>query len=188
MSQAEAVKKPLTALDELRLLGKFFEDLKAIDAELPFDLLPSELVASKESVTVTLFELPKLSQLVQGEEFIWSVFTESVDFDNLTTDTLYRMRCVAATLLLMFRHDPAWNVSKTLKLGAVQLVELYQFFLGERTGWAIAAVPDAEPEAEVEAVPEKKTRSSSGRKPSGDSATSSPTTDALVTEPLAVAG
>jgi hypothetical protein len=181
----EAVKTPVSALQEMKLLGAFFEELKTIDAELPFDLLPSETVTSKESAAVAVFDLPKLSQLTQGEEFIWSYFAESVDWDEMTLDTLQRLRCTAATLLLMFRHDPTWTVGKTLRLGAVQVKELYNYFLGERTGWQTVEV-EAE-SAEPETVTTKKPRSSSGRKPTGDSATTSPAIDASETTALAVA-
>lgn len=181
----EVVKVPMGALQEMKLMGQFFEDLKAIDAELPFDLLPTEPVTSKESASVAVFDLPKLNQLVQGEEFIWSHFAESIVWEDITTDTLFRMRCVAATLLLMFRHDINWTVSKTLQLGTVQVAELYSYFLGERTGWKTVESVEAE-EKPAETATTKKPRSTSGRKPTGDSPTTSPAIDASETTALAV--
>ncbi|MBW4692200.1 MAG: hypothetical protein KME27_10585 [Lyngbya sp. HA4199-MV5] len=185
MSETEL--KPLGMVTEIKALFEFFKtELPAIAAALPFDLLPSEVVTGK-TITVSLFELPKLHQLTQGEEFTWQCFLESatrtVAWEELT---LFRLKAAAVTLILLFRHDAAWTVAKTMQLGTQQIDDLYNFFIGERTHWQTATIT-SEMETETEATTAKKPLKTSGRKSSGDSLTTSPVTKNLETTALAVA-
>lgn len=147
-------------LDQLKIAGEFFSNLEEVAAGLPFDLFP-ETPIEGEKQTIGIFDLPKLGELTQGEEFIWNQFIQDADLDKVWMTTV---KMIAATLLLQFRHDPSWNLGKTLKLSQKQVDDLYNFFAAER---ATDTPQVAEEPEEEEKTPPKKSQKSSGSKGSG---------------------
>jgi hypothetical protein len=158
--------------DQIKLAANFFAQAEQCNAEMPFDVFPKEPIVSDEMVTVAGFELPKIGQLVQGETFLWMHFVTQMDMESWNATVYF----VGATLLLRFRHDPAWNLSKTMLLGARQLKDLYDFFKAEQAAGEAIAQADAEPEAEATGGPEAapKAPGKSGKKRSGSSALETP--------------
>lgn len=148
------------ALDQLTIASDFFKSLDKIAGELPFDLLPDEPLEG-EKVAIGIFDLPQIKELTQGEEFIWNQFIQDADLDKTWMSTV---KLVAATLLLKFRHDPNWDLGKTLKLKQQQVEDLYNFFAAERA--TPETTQESEPQEE-EKTPPKKSAKSSGSKGSG---------------------
>jgi hypothetical protein len=152
---------------QIKLAADFFAQAEQFNAEMPFDVFPKAAIVSDQTVTMGGFELPKLGQLVQGELFLWTHFATQIQDETWNTT----VRFVGATLLLRFRHDPSWNLSKTMALGTRQIEEIYNFFKAEQEAETTIAQPDAETEA-TDAAP--KTPGKSGKKRSGSSTSAMP--------------
>ncbi len=181
MPELTATKK--FDLEQLRIAGDFFKDLKAVAAELPFDLIPEKPVKG-EAVAVADLSLTKLGELTQGEEFIWNHFIEHANLEATWMSTIH---AIGVTLLLMFRHDPAWDLSQTLQLSQSQVATLYEFYVAEKDDKK--PVVEAEPETITEERPvrPKKQPKTSGRKSTGDLKTLSPVSETSAVSDSAVA-
>jgi hypothetical protein len=156
--------------DQIKLAANFFAQAEQFNAEMPFDVFPKEPIVGDLTVAVSGFELPKLGQLVQGELFLWTHFASQIENETWNATVYF----VGATLLLRFRHDPAWNLSKTMALGARQIKHLYEFFKAEQEAETTIAQPDADPEVEAEVEASPKAPGKSGKKRSGSSALETP--------------
>jgi len=160
--------------DEMKLLNQFFaEDLPAIDAAMPFDLVPSKPLTAKQKIEVAGMKLPKRFSLTQGEVLVLAEIWERIG-EDMSYATL---KIAIASVLLMFRFNCDWTVEASFQLSGEALDDIFQYYSNERLAWKAEEVAPPADEAEDDAPkqPAKKQRSS-GRSPTIDSSKPSPET------------